>query len=681
MSSDSSSVDDPLTHEQMLRCLLASAGRVDAVLHPMLEMVARVCNARSAALLVVHEREFPVLVACGVSLPASVAADDWSRAALASAPGLEARDPASSHLAGWLIPQSGRLFALPITLAGRVQLLLALALPPDADERGPPPDWSFVQSFVAGALAQFCRAQRAESVLRGIEGELPGFVFEYEESTQRPGRFLYVSRRLRELIGVDAQTLATSAKPFFDLVSEEQVGQMRESFQQARKDGRPVRGQLRLSLPDGRLVWLMGCASAVVADDVIVWHGMAFDATGLMRLREEKARAESDSRKMSDFVSRVTHEIRTPLAGLLGYIQLMNLDRADPLSEPQRRRLEQIELAGHRLMELVNSVLDLSRIEHGKDTLVLESVDLTEVIDETLTLLEPLADAHGVRFEFQASELSAVAQGDRRALIQVLTNLLSNAIKFNRPGGRVRVSVHRRPGRLRLAVSDEGVGLTADEIDQLFTPFRRFQRSRRGVEGTGLGLTIARRLTEAMGGTIQVWSHPGDGATFEVELARVDDVSVRESVAGEPVLTKPSTPLGLSQREAPQAKILYVEDDRLNAAVFAAACERFPQWQVHIAASVDEARTLLRRFTPDLLVTDLSLPDGSGQDVLRHARTAGGMQNRPIVALSATTAPERIRAALDAGFDDYWVKPIDVASMLASIVERLSPSSAGSPTP
>ncbi len=392
-------------------------------------------------------------------------------------------------------------------------------------------------------------------------------------------------------------------------------------------------------------------------------------------LREAKSRAEVEAGRMREFVSRVSHEIRTPLAGLLGHIQLMQLDRSDPLAESQRRRLEQVELAAHRLMELVNSVLDLSRIEHEKESLVLEPVDLNAAIEETLTLLAPLADAHGVRFDFETAELSAVARAERRAVLQVLNNLISNAIKFNRPGGTVSVAVHRRPGRLRLAVSDEGAGLSSTEIEQLFTPFKRFQRPGKGTEGTGLGLTIARRLTEAMGGTIQVWSHPGDGATFEVELTRIDEAG-GDPVSGRPGGTASGPARSQGGRAVPTARILYVEDDRLNAAVFSAACERYPQWEVQIAGSVAEARILLGRDAPDLLVTDLELPDGNGFDVLRLARGHRDMRNRCVVALSATTAQEQISRALDAGFDDYWTKPIDVATMLERIRRILAPESA-----
>ncbi|MEZ5650822.1 MAG: ATP-binding protein [Burkholderiaceae bacterium] len=666
-----------------MRCLHANPDRTGAIIAPALALACRACGSDAMALLVAHEPACSVLAATVNGPYPSLSLDLVMRAAISSGE-IQVLSPSGNDaLGGWLSPGGGHLLILPLALGERTRALLVAAHAP----AGPilpatSPEWASVRSLMTQSLVQACRLDRAETVLRGIEDELPGFVFEYEQSPSGGGRFPYVSHRIEELTGLDPPTLARDGRALLSLISADQMALMHDAFVAASAAEHTMRGKLRLSLPDGRSLWLMGCAKAIRYEHGTTWHGMAFDATGLMQLREDKARAEDDSRRMSDFVSRVTHEIRTPLAGLLGYIQLMNLDRTDPLSEPQRRRLEQIELAGHRLMELVNGVLDLSRIEHDKDSVVLEPVDLNELIDETLTLLAPLADAHGIGLQFDASELSAIAHGERRALLQVLTNLVSNAIKFNRPGGHVRVAVHRRPGRLRLAVSDEGVGLTADEISQLFTPFKRFARHGLGVEGTGLGLTIARRLTEAMGGTIQVWSHPGDGATFEIELARVDDPSVHEPVEGAPAPAVGTYPPGsVAGADLPAANILYVEDDRLNAAVFSAACERFPQWDVHVAASLGDALAYLKQKVPDLLVTDLSLPDGSGLDVLRFAREHGGMGRRPIVALSATSAPDSIRDALDAGFDDYWTKPVEVTTMLARMAGWLaSASPASTPT-
>lgn len=606
----------------------------------------------------------------------------WLRPAVETGQRVVAEGPFGPDAPGFL-RGSSRLQAWPLLSEGMpIAVLLvgdATAGAADVAEASMP----LLVRLFAGALHDFCRWRVAARALRGVEQTLDAFVFEYEEDPGGSGRFPYASRRMAELVEVAPDVLERDATPFFRMIGNDQILQMRENFDAARAAHRAVRGQVRVGLSSGGSRWLMGCAEPGVGENGrLVWYGMAFDATDHVRLAQAKTRAEAESRRKSEFVSRVSHEIRTPLAGLLGYIQLMSLDQSEPLPPAQRERLAQIELAGHRLLEIVNDVLDLSRIEHGDEGLEITELEIGEVLSETLALLAPLADAHGVTFSVESTDLETRVRADRRALGQVLTNLLSNAIKFNRPGGLVTIALHHRPGRLRLTVTDEGIGLTPDQLGQLFTPFKRFGVRKGGVEGTGLGLVIARRLAEAMGGTVQAWSNAGDGATFEVELARVPG---RARAGARPATAPAPTLAGQAERTArgaaPEARnparpaapirILYVEDDRLNAAVFEAACKRVPHADVAIAGSVAEAGALLRDASPDLILTDLELPDGNGREVLRMVRD-GGADGPPVIAVSATTERADIEAALAAGFADFWTKPIDLGRLPSRLQTALA---------
>ncbi len=228
----------------------------------------------------------------------------------------------------------------------------------------------------------------------------------------------------------------------------------------------------------------------------------------LEQLRAEKEAAERANRAKSEFLSRVSHELRTPLNGILGFAQLMALDRAQPLGPEQTSRLDHVLRAGRHLLDLINDVLNLARIEHQDFTLQRVPVDLAASVDAAYGLVQPQALATGVRLIAPRLE-PAWVEADARAIEQVLLNLLSNAIKYNRPHGAVRIGVARHSDQVRVSISDEGEGFTREQQALLFQPFHRFGAEKRRVEGSGLGLVIARELAMAMQGELLVQSEPG----------------------------------------------------------------------------------------------------------------------------------------------------------------------------
>lgn len=282
----------------------------------------------------------------------------------------------------------------------------------------------------------------------------------------------------------------------------------------------------RFLKPGGEQTWLEVTASVRRAEDggPGLVTGTCRDVTAQVRNEEllrEKEAAERASRAKSEVVSRVSHELRTPLNAILGLAQLMALDDAS-LTASQRTRVAGIGAAGRHLLHLVNDMLDLARLEQGPRAPMSERVDVLEQVRQAMAMVQPLAAARQVRLEPPAPALGpGWAWADERALQQLLINLLSNAIKYNREAGRVWVEwrpARGGDGAHRLAVCDEGPGLTAAQQAQLFQPFNRLGAERRGVEGSGLGLVIARKLAETMQGGLDVESREGEGCRFWLSL-------------------------------------------------------------------------------------------------------------------------------------------------------------------
>ncbi len=247
-------------------------------------------------------------------------------------------------------------------------------------------------------------------------------------------------------------------------------------------------------------------------------------------LVQAKVVAEDASRAKSEFLSRMSHELRTPLNAIIGFGQLLQTDPLEPPTPSQRENVEQIVKAGRHLLELINEVLDLARIEAGRHELVLEPVELLPLLDEVIVLVHPLADVAGVRLRDVVAEEGVWVRADRTRLKQCLLNLLSNAIKYNRPAGEVRAIVEPDADRVAIAVADTGRGFNETQKAALFEPFQRLVSENSEIEGTGIGLAITRRLLEMMDGSIDAESRPGAGSTFTIHLHRAD---ARKVGAGE----------------------------------------------------------------------------------------------------------------------------------------------------
>jgi PAS domain S-box-containing protein len=375
--------------------------------------------------------------------------------------------------------------------------------------------------------------------------------------------------------------------------------------------------------------------------------------------------AERANRAKSEFLSRMSHDLRTPLNAVLGFAQLLEVDT---LTADQRDSVNQILEAGRHLLELMNEVLDISRIESGNLSLSAEPVAIAELVDQVVKLMRPLGAPRqiDVRALPSATQVRYV-RADRHRLNQILLNLMSNAIKYNRQGGTVTVSCEDAPqGRVRIGVSDNGSGIPPEKLALLFTPFERLGAEQTGIEGTGLGLALSRGLAEAMGGKIGVISEVDSGSTFWIELDAASEVSTAVTAPAE----APTAPLSVGDVSG---TILYIEDNASNVRLVERLLkQRRPAIRLLHASDGMIGIDMALAHKPDLIFLDLHLPDTPGDEVLRRLWEDTRTRGIPVAVLSADATLSQSRRLIATGAKAYLTKPLDVSRMLALIDERLT---------
>jgi CheY-like chemotaxis protein len=365
----------------------------------------------------------------------------------------------------------------------------------------------------------------------------------------------------------------------------------------------------------------------------------------------------------------MSHELRTPMNSILGFAQL--LARAD-LTSQHAKSVQHILKAGRHLLHLINEVLEIARIEAGRENFSLEPVALGPVLREAIGLVRPLAQQHSVSLDEEVWPDDAFGHADRQRLVQVLLNLLSNAIKYNRAGGSVRVacaplasasSDPSAPVRWAIRVKDSGGGIPSDRVDQLFTPFARLGAEQTDVEGTGLGLALSRRLCEAMSGELVLESSDAEGSVFRIALEAADNPLHALEDMPAPDVT------GEFYRAA---KLLYIEDNLANLSLVETILLSRPGWQTIPALQGQLGVELAREHVPDVILLDLHLPDIPGEEVLRRLRADTRTATIPVIVVSADATPASLQRLLIGGANAYLTKPLDVDEFLR-VVERFLP--------
>jgi PAS domain S-box-containing protein len=477
------------------------------------------------------------------------------------------------------------------------------------------------------------------------------------------GRFLTVNAASEQLWGYTPAEL--TGRKYIDLVHPDDRAKTAQTEADLKIDGKVTDFVNRYIRKDGALVDVLW--SATWSESAKTFFGVAHDVTERAKmekaLQEAKDEADRANNAKSEFLSRMSHELRTPLNAILGFGQL--LERQNP-TDTQRTRLTHIISAGRHLLDLINEILDIARIEAGRLQLSLEPVCVSEALNEAIDLVRPLAAERKVQLEtIDSINSDPSILADRQRLKQVLLNLLANAVKYNRAAGRVSVALDQQAGgRLRISISDEGPGIPVSKRHRLFSPFDRLGAENSEMQGTGLGLALSKRLTEAMGGTIGE-SAPANGASFWIEF---------------PLVANLIGALGRISREAADASrfdlgsktntLLYIEDNLSNLTLIEHVLEGRSAIKLISAMQGLLGLELAVRHQPDLILLDIHLPDITGVEVLARLRTEPRTRAIPVVVLSADATKGQVDRLMAVGANDYLTKPLDVDRFLKVIDEH-----------
>jgi PAS domain S-box-containing protein len=379
-----------------------------------------------------------------------------------------------------------------------------------------------------------------------------------------------------------------------------------------------------------------------------------------LELQRLTAIAEKANLAKSDFLSGMSHELRSPLNSILGFAQLLEAGAPSPTPR-QQRSIDMISRGGWYLLTLINEILDLALIESGKLALSLEPLSLAQVLVDCQDMVAQQAEVKGIKVNFPSFTSPFLVIADPIRLKQVIVNLLSNAIKYNRANGTVDVMVSTGPKKmLRISVQDTGVGLSPEKVAQLFQPFNRLGQEGTTTEGTGIGLVVTKRLTELMGGTVGAQSEVGVGSVFWVELSAAQEVPHAMDAKQGPVVASPLKNLA----EEATLTILYVEDNPANAQLVEQILADRPNLRLLLAHDGAQGIELARRHRPNVILMDINLPGISGMETLKILRQDPATCHIPAVAVSANAMPMDVVNGLSAGFFRYLTKPFKITEFL-----------------
>lgn len=491
--------------------------------------------------------------------------------------------------------------------------------------------------------------------------------------TNAQGTIVFVNRKFEELTGYRAGELVGRTHRM--LKSGQHGPEVYEAMWDAISKGRVWEGVLCNRRKDGSTYWV---ASTIIPemDDLgmpVRYFAASTDITSTKVAERElvlaKEAADRANMAKSEFLSGMSHELRTPLNAVIGFAQLLGEQPSIRVSNRMSMWVEQIATGGLHLLSLVNQVLDLARVEAGKVTLSLESVEIGKIIAESVSLVRGLAEKSGVAIYVRAGESAGdvYAEADHTRLKQVLINLLSNAVKYNHQGGRVFVSYARVGAHVEVSVRDTGVGIEEGDRSRLFVAFERLGNPQSHIEGSGIGLALSKKVVEAMGGDISYQPNEVDpgapGSHFKVRL-RVGEQPEQE--------TQFDAPLTALDDLAPAESkyVLYVEDNPANQLLMRELLERFENVELDCAGTAEIGLAMVKVRCPDLIIMDFNLPGMSGLEAVRVVRGSEATKHVPVLCLTADVMRPQVRRDAAQEFDEFMGKPIRIKEF-RTVLERL----------
>ena len=468
------------------------------------------------------------------------------------------------------------------------------------------------------------------------------------------------------IFGLEPSTLTISHEIFVAAIHVEDREEVVNAIQAALIGRNSYRAECRILQSSGasRHVVCEGEVERNAAGTPVRMFGIVFDVTDrkmaeaeIVTAKEEALRA---NRAKSEFLSSMSHELRTPLNAVLGFAQLMSYDAQLPARHQDA--VGKIRAAGDHLLNLINDVLDLSRIEVGHVNLSMEAVELDSLLSECSSMVRPLADARGLRYIAQKTCAGVYVRVDRTRLKQSVVNLLSNAVKYNRERGEIELGCELRDGNVHISVRDTGKGLSAAQQAQLFQPFNRLGQERGEIEGTGIGLVITKRLLELMNAEMKLHSVVNQGSTFTIELLHVPAPQAAAQKVQEVTKKPPPSSSGDT------FTLLCVEDNPANMELVQILVGSiWPKARFLAAASAEAGLDIAFEQSPDVILMDINLPGMDGYAALEKLQADPRTAQVPVLAVTANAMPDDIRRGKAAGFTAYLTKPLDMALLISTV--------------
>ena len=511
------------------------------------------------------------------------------------------------------------------------------------------------------------QAKRDEEILLQLSAQLKATLEATSDGIlvlDQSGSFINMNHRFSDMWEIPQQTVESGSEEIAEwmtrnLVDPDQLLHIKALLKTGLTDT-PV---TTLELTNGKIFELRIYPQVISGKQsgmVMNFHDITETRRYEEALIEEREKAHFANRSKTDFLSSMSHELRTPMNAILGFAQIMKLEIDDDndLSDS----LDEIMTAGQHLLKLINEVLDLAKVESGRLKVNLENLSINEAISNSINMVSSIATTNNITIHHTPAE-DITVQADSLRLGQSIINLLSNAIKYNRPEGSVTIKTEADDQFIRILVQDTGYGISAANMEKLFEPFERLEAENSDIEGTGIGLTLTRRIIELMKGELSVESTVGQGSTFCIALP------ARQNIETDSEQQQSLNNLfqQVSKAPAKASTVLYIEDNLANTRLVQKLLTKRPYIELLTTQDPHAGLQLAAEHKPELILTDIGLPGIDGFEVLKRLRDNPAFAGTPVVAITARAMQSDVNQLQSAGFDDYLLKPVDIAKFFKVI--------------